>query len=44
MPVADAGGDAGTVEDIGREADDGVEVVAILDEVAPDVPLRRATE
>ena len=39
-----AGGDAGAVEDVGREADDGIEVIAIFDEVAADVPLGTATE
>ena len=34
----DAGRDTGPKEDICREADDGIEVVAILDEVSADVP------
>jgi len=40
----DTGRDRRAVEDIGRQADDGIEVVAILDEVFPDVTLRRAPE
>lgn len=39
-----AGGDAGAVEDIGRQADDGVEPVAVLNQVAADVSLGGAAE
>ncbi len=40
----DAGGNAGAVKDVRWQADDGVEVVAGVDEVAADVLLGPATE
>ena len=40
----DTGGDAGAIEDVGRETDNGVDVAFLLDEELTDLPLCRATE
>lgn len=37
-----AGGNAGTVEDIGRQADHGIQAIHLLDQILADMAFRRA--